>query len=60
MRFVFTLRVNPLGKLRITATFDGKLATLRCHDPQMKEPGANNLEFWLRKRCRTMVRRQRF
>lgn len=39
----------------VTDTFDRKLAALRCHESQMKELGVNNLESWLRNRCRRMA-----
>jgi len=39
----------------ITETFDLKLAALRCHESQVKESGVDDLESWLRKRCRQMA-----
>lgn len=39
----------------VAHTFDQKLAALRCHESQIKELGVNNLEAWLRNRCRRMA-----
>lgn len=39
----------------ITATFDKKLAALRCHESQTKEFPMDDLETWLRDRCREMA-----
>ena len=39
----------------ITATFDLKLAALKCHESQVRELGVNDLEEWLRKRCRDLA-----
>jgi LmbE family N-acetylglucosaminyl deacetylase len=39
----------------ITATFDLKLAALRCHESQIRELGVTDLEDWLRVRCGAMA-----
>jgi LmbE family N-acetylglucosaminyl deacetylase len=39
----------------ITATFDLKIAALRCHRSQMREWKAVEPEEWLRQRCREMA-----
>ncbi len=39
----------------ITSTFDQKLAALRCHISQVKELGIDDLDTWLRARCRQMA-----
>ncbi len=39
----------------ITATFDLKIAALRCHKSQMRELKAGDPEAWLRERCREMA-----
>jgi LmbE family N-acetylglucosaminyl deacetylase len=39
----------------ITATFDLKLAALRCHESQVKELPFPDLEAWLRERCSSMA-----
>ena len=39
----------------ITATFDQKLAALRCHASQVRELGIDDLGAWLRNRCRQMA-----
>jgi len=44
----------------ITETFQQKLAALRCHKSQVKEFGVDNLESWLRKRCRQMAEAESF
>jgi len=44
----------------ITATFDLKLAALRCHESQMKEMRFSDLEEWLRKRCRDLAEGENF
>jgi len=44
----------------ITETFQQKLAALRCHKSQVKEFGVDNLESWLRKRCRQMAEGESF
>ena len=44
----------------ITATFDKKIAALRCHTSQVRELGVDNLEAWLRKRCQEMAEGESF
>jgi LmbE family N-acetylglucosaminyl deacetylase len=44
----------------ITATFDLKLAALRCHVSQVKELGVSDLGQWLRDRCRSMAAGEKF
>jgi len=44
----------------ITATFELKLAALRCHASQVKELGITDLEGWLRRRCRKMAEGESF
>jgi LmbE family N-acetylglucosaminyl deacetylase len=44
----------------ITATFDLKLAALRCHESQMKEMRFSDLEEWLRKRCQDLAEGENF
>ena len=44
----------------ITTTFDVKLAALRCHASQVKEFKFNNLEDWLRRRCRKTAEEESF
>ncbi|MFO7684682.1 MAG: PIG-L deacetylase family protein [Desulfobacterales bacterium] len=39
----------------ITATFELKLAALRCHASQVRELGIPDLADWLRRRCRSMA-----
>jgi LmbE family N-acetylglucosaminyl deacetylase len=39
----------------ITTTFPQKLAALQCHRSQIKGFKINNLESWLKKRCRKMA-----
>lgn len=39
----------------ITATFDQKLAALRCHASQVRELQVDNLEAWLRDHCEKMA-----
>lgn len=39
----------------ITETFSQKLAALQCHKSQVKELQLDNIESWLKKRCRTMA-----
>ena len=40
----------------ITATFDRKLAALRCHISQVRELGIDDLGTWLRQRCHQMAK----
>ncbi len=44
----------------ITATFDLKLAALRCHKSQMREMDVPDLEKWLKTRCRTLAQGEDF
>jgi LmbE family N-acetylglucosaminyl deacetylase len=47
-------------RLDITATFDKKLAALRCHESQTREFAMDDLETWLRDRCREMAEGESF
>lgn len=47
-------------RLDITATFDKKLAALRCHQSQTKEFSMEDLGSWLRDRCRKMAKGETF
>ncbi len=44
----------------ISATFDVKLAALRCHESQVKEFGIADLDAWLRKRCAEAAKGEAF
>ena len=44
----------------ITATFDLKIAALRCHKTQVREFNRGNPEEWLRQRCREMAAGESF
>lgn len=44
----------------ITQTFIKKLDALRCHESQVKELGVENLEIWLKNRCKHMAQGQAF
>jgi LmbE family N-acetylglucosaminyl deacetylase len=44
----------------ITATFDLKLAALRCHESQVKSMKVSDLEKWLRQRCRDLAEGEDF
>ena len=44
----------------ITATFDLKLAALRCHESQMRSMRFSDLEDWLRKRCKDLAEGEDF
>jgi LmbE family N-acetylglucosaminyl deacetylase len=44
----------------ITATFDLKIAALRCHKTQVREFKRGNPEEWLRQRCREMAAGESF
>jgi LmbE family N-acetylglucosaminyl deacetylase len=44
----------------ITATFDLKLAALRCHESQVKSMKVSDLENWLRQRCRDLAEGENF
>jgi LmbE family N-acetylglucosaminyl deacetylase len=47
-------------RMDITATFDKKLAALRCHKSQTKGFPMDDLETWLRDRCREMAEGESF
>ncbi len=47
-------------RVDITATFDLKLAALRCHESQVKELPIPDLESWLRNRCHSMAHGEHF
>lgn len=44
----------------ITATFDLKLAALRCHESQVNSMRFSDLEDWLRKRCKDLAEGEDF
>jgi LmbE family N-acetylglucosaminyl deacetylase len=44
----------------ITASFEDKLAALRCHASQVRELGVSDLGGWLRERCRKMAEGEPF
>lgn len=44
----------------IGATFDKKVAALRCHDSQMREMGVTDLDGWLRKRYRQLAAKSEY
>jgi LmbE family N-acetylglucosaminyl deacetylase len=44
----------------ITAAFDVKLRALQCHQSQISEFRADNLEAWLRERCQQMADQEDF
>jgi LmbE family N-acetylglucosaminyl deacetylase len=44
----------------ITATFDLKLAALRCHESQVKSMQVSDLENWLRQRCSDLAEGEDF
>ena len=44
----------------ITATFDLKLAALRCHESQVKSMKVSDLENWLRQRCSDLAEGEDF
>lgn len=39
----------------ISTTFEFKLKALRCHESQMRELAVDNLDIWLRNRCRKIA-----
>ena len=47
-------------RVDISATFDLKLAALRCHESQLKEFPIPNLEDWLKKRSLEMAEGEDF
>lgn len=44
----------------ISATFDKKVAALKCHDSQMRELGVTDLEEWLRQRYRQLAAKSEY
>ena len=42
-------------RIDITATFDLKLAALKCHESQVREFKTPNIGKWLKKRCKEMA-----
>jgi LmbE family N-acetylglucosaminyl deacetylase len=44
----------------VTATFDLKLAALRCHKSQVNTMRFSDLEDWLRKRCKDLAEGEDF
>jgi len=44
----------------ITATFDLKLAALRCHESQVQQLEIPDLEDWLKKRCKILAKGEEF
>ncbi|MBR9982009.1 MAG: PIG-L family deacetylase [Desulfatitalea sp.] len=44
----------------ISATFDRKVAALKCHDSQMRELGVTDLEEWLRQRYRQLAAKSEY
>ncbi len=44
----------------ITATFNLKVAALRCHESQVREMGMKDLESWLREYCCSVARDEEF
>jgi LmbE family N-acetylglucosaminyl deacetylase len=44
----------------ITATFDRKVAALRCHESQIREFANPHMEEWLRERCMKMAEGETF
>lgn len=47
-------------RIDITATFDLKLAALKCHESQVREFKTQNIGKWLKKRCKEMANGQGF
>jgi len=58
MLFWATENINYLSD--ITATFDLKLAALRCHESQVNSMKVSDLENWLRKRCKDLAEGEDF
>ena len=58
MLFWASENINYLSD--ITATFDLKLAALRCHESQVKSMKVSDLENWLRKRCKDLAEGEDF
>jgi LmbE family N-acetylglucosaminyl deacetylase len=44
----------------IEATFDQKLAALRCHDSQVRDLGNGDLRTWLYNRCRLLAKGSKY
>jgi LmbE family N-acetylglucosaminyl deacetylase len=58
MLFWASENINYLSD--ITATFDLKLAALRCHESQVQMMNVSDLEDWLRKRCKDLAEGEDF
>jgi LmbE family N-acetylglucosaminyl deacetylase len=58
MLFWASENINYLSD--ITATFDLKLAALRCHESQVKSMKVSDLEDWLKKRCKDLAEGEDF
>jgi len=58
MLFWASENINYLSD--VTATFDLKLAALRCHESQVKTMNVSDLEDWLRKRCKDLAEGEDF
>lgn len=58
MLFWASENINYLSD--ITATFDLKLAALRCHASQVNSMKVSDLENWLRKRCKDLAEGEDF
>ena len=58
MLFWASENINYLSD--VTATFDLKLAALRCHESQVKTMKVSDLEDWLRKRCKDLAEGEDF
>ncbi len=58
MLFWASENINYLSD--ITATFDLKLAALRCHESQVNSMKVSDLEDWLRKRCKDLAEGEDF
>lgn len=58
MLFWASENINYLSD--ITATFDLKLAALRCHESQVNSMKVSDLENWLRKRCKDLAEGEDF
>ena len=51
---------NANYRCDITATFELKLAALRCHESQVKGFGMHDFDAWVRKRCSDMAEGETF
>jgi LmbE family N-acetylglucosaminyl deacetylase len=58
MLFWASENINYLSD--ITATFDLKLAALRCHESQVKSMKVSDLKDWLKKRCKDLAEGEDF